>query len=752
MKKVMLALILIIMTLFINIPVHAADNDHYLIYDIENFSIKNDTITFEGWAFVLNFWNKGGENAKISITANGEKIKNETVTYYSNYDKDIYEANCIKYDKTKKCTDTYDTATCAIGNELSNCRYDNMKFKITIPVQSLIDEFGSDKVITFDLNILYTGNNKTYKKSIAVANDSTTLKNGDVIDGDNTKISISGISDYATIRVGNGRVVSEKGDFIYSSNYKWTEHKSFNIIKTSKNGKYPSIRMYNLAFNENNWGKCSGDGTQKYNCAISAPLGIAGKAIPGLTKTNGWAYATWLEIDGEVKITLGDPEEKTETCPKEYNNADETLYCEENGYYEQVVLKEITLTSTFSADDEKYNIKSNECTSHTGSITRKITANACITQKGFAQFDLQRNEIYSGGGFNFNVNYTGSATYEFCKENKNDYYITMKITDKYCCEDCCGGRCIACGTKGEEGYDPCCDRTPTYNCLKSKTSTTEITEESDEYDLVTEKMQTFLENPDHNAVTWSLDSNKVDKEKTLIEIGDWSSDYDKSEDSDTTHWEPGEEVTYELNFGLDTACINRQTAKVRYTTGRCNSDEVDGGELYYVPIKQGLETGRGTFPVKVSIDDVNVLKSETWSIDYECDVNCRQDLYNPDGSFKFIYRPISLSNPFPGRTPGDNWLPFMEDFNDGKRKATSKMTRDTVEYEINLTPEKIISIKDYNKNKFYTDLGTINNSGRSSYLNELGITNKVRNNNYSELGECSNNYCWPTGSLFDGAW
>ena len=624
-----------------------------------------------------------------------------------------------------------------------------------LQVKSLVDDIGVNKTITFKLRVTHNGQEET--KSIAVSSDSTNLKNGDVIDNKDTKLSISGISDTATIRVNDGRVVSENGEFIYSSNYKWIENESYNIIRTSKGGKYSGIRMYNLSFDENTFGKCDNLGTYNYNCSIPEPQPYAGQATHGSSKTNGWAYASWLEVDGSVKVTLGEPEEEN-GCPREYDNADENLYCERNGEFEQIVVEDIEIKNTFNEYDEEYytyNIQSSTGSGcmNDGSLTRTITTSACISQYGEATFKLDDNELYSGGGFNFYANYNSTTTYNFCQKSGNRYLITMKIKDKYCKRNGC---CPCDSDCGKNKNKCCCNK---IDCFKSKTKYYSVVEGSEEWDLVTEKAQKFLQKPNDNAITKSLDSNDVNNTE-MKKIGYWTvKPKNKTLDSngDTSHWEPGEEITYNLTFHLDRACINRQTAEVTYIdkNDQCKDSEIDGGILYYTPIKLGIREGVGYFPIQVSIDDVNVLKDKTWSIDYECDVECQQKLYNPNVSFKFIYRPINMSNPFPNkRTPGDNWIPFMDDVEAGKTKAKDKLTRNTPEYKVYLSEAEINKIKNYNKtnNYNYTSIKTISDGGRSTFLRDtLGITNLVKTNSFNKLGECTKN-CWPTSSRYDGWW
>lgn len=735
-KKIISIIIILTLFMFINTKeVKAAGSNHELIYDIENFNVTESKITFEGWAFINNYHNYGGSNTTITITAkSGNKSLSGKTEYNSYRNESLYQANCDRHKGIgKSCVESHDAATCK-GTNGSSCRYDNVGFKVVFSIEKLIKQLGDGKTINFELSV--TTNGKTQKNNIAVSTEASNVKDGDVIEGKNTIVKISDISDSATIRVGTGRVLATTaGDFAWGGGFYWAKNVSYKIksISNSTRSGFNALKIYELEYNYGSTTKCSSeDANGKYGCKKGYANNKSGNT--------GWAYASWLQVDGYVKIILGEVDEPTSKCPSPKNSKPGNLNCS-NGNYEQVKLENVNLVDRFAADYSKYNLKSQECSDHSGSITRTITATACITQSGVATFEIDQGNIYSGGGFYFSANYYSTTKYEFCKRSSR-YNVTMTITDKYCDEysSSCKISDTGCGEEGKNACYESCTKTR----LSSETKEYELTKNSEEWNLVTEYMNTLIAEPNDNATTQSLNSNVVGGGYETI--GNWSSSYSHS---NSNNWEPGEIVEYSLDFNLKRACINRKTSQVRYTTGTCNSSEIDGDILYYIPLKQKA----GSFPIKVTASDVNVLANQIWKINYECGVSCQQKLYENNGSFKFIYRPIDMSNPFPNRSPGNNWKTFMYDVNANKINATNKLNRNNLEYTVTLTPEDISNIKKYNKNaqennKNYTSLKTIDDSGFSYFLDTYGFDIQL-DNTYNKLGECTKE-CWQSDSMYAG--
>lgn len=194
-----------------------------------------------------------------------------------------------------------------------------------------------------------------------------------------------------------------------------------------------------------------------------------------------------------------------------------------------------------------------------------------------------------------------------------------------------------------------------------------------------------------------------------------------------------------MNTSINLACINRKTGKVRYVAGgSCTEDEVEGGNKYYIPLKDPDET----FNFRITSGNISTMTTTT--LDGMCGVTVKQKLYDKTtGKYKFVYRPVDLltdpqTTVFPGRSPASNWV-ILKNTENASRTGQYDllMKRDKVEYSAKLDTANIINIKNINENnKNYATFNTINNSGKSTILDSLGVT-RSSNMAYNKLGECN---------------
>lgn len=108
-----------------------------------------------------------------------------------------------------------------------------------------------------------------------------------------------------------------------------------------------------------------------------------------------------------------------------------------------------------------------------------------------------------------------------------------------------------------------------------------------------------------------------------------------------------------------------------------------------------------------------------------CDPTKEKCDTNNNGKIDIIYRTISLSNPFPNRTPGDNWNKnnYVSDYITNNRNVKEDEVYDKEPmYTIELTPSLIREIRNDNKSVNYGDLNLYCKDGnecRSEYIKEL---------------------------------
>lgn len=205
---------------------------------------------------------------------------------------------------------------------------------------------------------------------------------------------------------------------------------------------------------------------------------------------------------------------------------------------------------------------------------------------------------------------------------------------------------------------------------------------------------------------------------------------------------------------INQACINIYTGKVRYiSSGSCDSEnEVDGGHKYYIPLKY-MDS---KFNFNVYSGNISTLTTST--LNANCYVDVYQNFYDKDGGYKFIYRPVDITEPvttvFPSRNEGKNWTTLYNTNNGSSGSYDLAMKRDKTEYSVSLDPALIQTIKNINDkyNNNYASLTTLNSSGKSNVLNEIGISIES-GRNYNELGKCNRKYTYTSadGTIIDNS-
>lgn len=743
MKKIILTLAIIVISLFINTNVYAYERNPELIHDIEKIEITNDYITFEGWGFIGDLNNYGGSSTTIKIIASnnkGKKLSNKDMgnatIYNSTKNNVLYYANCFKWNDKGN----YTSGTCIQNNcnpkagHSPSCDYENVGFTIKFPVDKLLYEFGANEEITFNLEINTKWGNYDVTKSVDIAVHEEVIKNNYSNNNESFTIDFDKPSNIAVMHTDVGRVQSNEKEssdskikMKYGQSFIWYRHAKYKIVDTDivrNDSRFKGLRMYKLEYiplccDSLNVATGNGEGcevcskgesiaSELRNGYAFSTIKLDDSAIKldyyntmynkfGIKtkKEYAWAYASWVSLEGNFAIRF----KRIQNCPEEYDSTPKILQCE-NGTYSQV--KNYLIEKTDEVDRTLYpQYNYGNAGSCSSKIERTILGEATVTQKGNATFAITPDQVTSGRGFQISASYNGNAKYEICNE------VTYSLKYLYEVE--------------ENGKKIC----------HSKVITEIAKEGSQEWSIFTQEAQKLIGEPEHGAKIQSHDSNKVGTEK--VTFGSWKATYTNNTKGTSLSWEPGEEIKYELTFSHNKACINRQTSEIRYDIdGTCDEQtEIDGGLQYYTPLKQPT----GKFPIYATIRDINILKDQIWSLDYECGVNCNQKLYNEDLSYKFTYRPISLSNPFPNRLPLNNWVKLYED----KDAFTKAMSRDDLEYQVTLTPTVIAKIKQNNKNSKYTSLSGISKTGQSSFLNDLIGTD--RTNTFNNLGECNNN-CW----------
>lgn len=518
-------------------------------------------------------------------------------------------------------------------------------------------------------------------------------------------------------------------------------------------------------------------------------------------------YMYTIPAIAEVKIEYKSDEceyEKPNSCEAgESQNIPGELSCS-NGSYSENKNVDINMDRTIdesSRDELSYYTKHTDKGTCTTELSEKITGLVTVSQIGNANFALNPIKQYSGGGFDFNINYSSRASYSICDSlqyeitewypvytcptkgdtpgsiKSNGSYTTSSSTsygngnldgnqctynpvsittttfsyynyknDPQYYNDVCGGSAIRCnGTStcsctiySEQSSITesavqvgCASETTTYNCSGGNPAYN-CSNSSEEIKMLAEKMASYVNYPDFN-VNGQVDSKDSNDENALGMVsmnGKWTSSYDT-----ITEWYPDTFISFSARYELGKACINAKTANVRYIDKDSNCDsteEIDGGYLYYIPLKERTGT---SFPVEVYIQDLSFISVMNWPLNYSCGVECQQKLFDLDkGGYLYYFRPISLTDPFPNRDPGVNWINWISDRKNKERLEDTYSTQNNLEYTVTLTLDDINAIKEHNANseRGYLDY-SININGDSSFIQSSNVF-ILGNPNYSGLG------------------
>lgn len=149
---------------------------------------------------------------------------------------------------------------------------------------------------------------------------------------------------------------------------------------------------------------------------------------------------------------------------------------------------------------------------------------------------------------------------------------------------------------------------------------------------------------------------------------------------------------------------------------------------FYTPIKyNGKLYMSAKFENLTAINGINLdgwMKNITVTYDGKrnrasnCEINTYPRFYNSDNkTYKFIYRPIDINNPFPNRNAGVNWYSWYEEPANRNRLESSY---DKVEYQMKLDNQRVIDIKRYNNLHSYLDWYGISDSGKSDFVRDYG--------------------------------
>lgn len=200
----------------------------------------------------------------------------------------------------------------------------------------------------------------------------------------------------------------------------------------------------------------------------------------------------------------------------------------------------------------------------------------------------------------------------------------------------------------------------------------------------------------------------------------------------------GDTLTTTCTFFLPNAIIENYTGKVDYDLSRGTNYGINN--KYYTPLNF-----TGDYYITAELKYLNRLKKNSldgmtpdddWNITLNdrntCKINVQKRLYNnPEENenrkytFAFIYRPISIMDPFPNRNAGVNWFSWYKE--DSNKERLEKSYRN-LHYIATLDNIALQKVKSYNNNKDNAggySSWDFNSSGESEFINKNTFIERV---------------------------
>lgn len=700
-KKIFLFLFIIITSLSLLENVKAEKGNCGAVrYDVTNLNIRDEKITFTGWAFInctQNYTDYKGNDSSIVKSGGGQKIKIRAIDSNGNQvgsEKEVngsivnninYNFYCQQYyfqNEKSECEKAYNGTfpssgwnnRCTDGVAASQCLYQNVGFSITFNTSEWNVEDGTQ--IRFQIAVTNRDYQNKYNRSYsnwetlslnkAIKPDIKNNPNIEIVknsSGESVKVIIS----EGIFRDINGNYVVEtsdgtKGsctyvrkDYAHCKPYSWSDAVEGEVYKISsstigafKNGYSAStINEFKILGNTTTYSP------GRYIVYVEKGWRGERKRYPGSDKEMV-LYASWVKPTGEFVIKVYNDKKCKPSQPNIKASCNSS-------------------SSSFSSTCEELTVKTNDANDEI-----KSKANIKISQTGSITTILTPTNTYAGGGFKFGIMYHNTISWSLVKQYKGTI------------ED------------------------------------------------ITKEMQAKLK---ENFVDgFGLKNVKFGNEQ----IPD---DYFKQniKCQETGSFTNGNTLTTMCIVYLPNSVVENYTGNVTYKT---TDNNLGLNNKYYTPLTWNT---KNKYEITATIYGMDRLKESSviadsknkgtaWTGKWETTLNgassnCAIDLYPLYGQptknkdkFKyiFIYRPIDLNNPFPNRNPGMNWYDW---YNNTKNKERLESSYDREQYSITLDSQKTSEIKKYNKDELnkggYFDWKTMDD-GESSFIDKY--FDKKRNN------------------------
>lgn len=691
-KKIFLFLFIIITSLSLLENVKAEKGNCGAVrYDVTNLNIRDEKITFTGWAFInctQNYTDYKGNDSSIVKSGGGQKIKIRAIDSNGNQvgsEKEVngsivnninYNFYCQQYyfqTEKSECEKAYNGTfpssgwnnRCTDGVASSQCLYQNVGFSITFNTSEWNVEDGTQ--IRFQIAVTNRDYQNKYNRSYsnwetlslnkAVKPDIKNNPNIEIVKNSSGE-SVKVITSEGIFRDINGNYVIEtsdgtKGscahvrkDYAHCAPYSWSDAVEGEVYKISsstigefKNGYSAStINEFKILGNTTTYSP------GRYIVYVEKGWRGERKRYPGSDKEMV-LYASWIKPTGEFVIKVYNDKKCKPSQPNIKASCNSS-------------------SSSFSSTCEELTVKTNDANDEI-----KSKANVKISQTGSITTILTPTNTYAGGGFKFGIMYHNT--------------ISWSLVEQY------------------------------------KGTIEDITKE-----MQAKLKENFVDGFGLKNVKFGNEQIPDDYFKQNIKC------------QETGSFTNGNTLTTMCIVYLPNSVVEEYTGKVTYKQG----DNLGLNNKYYTPIDwnsnkkyeivatiSGMDRLKES-SVKADSKDKNKAWTGTWEYTLNgskdnCDINLYPLYGQPTGGKKnlkytFIYRPIDLNNPFPNRNPGMNWYDW---YNIERNKERLESSYNREQYSITLDSQKTSEIKKYNKDELnkggYFDWKTIEN-GQSSFIDK----------------------------------
>lgn len=668
--------ILIAIVLFIGLTIKANAEVGDLIYEITKLNISDTEngvkITFEGWAFIHltnNFRGdfrtgksnyqggptyEGGQEVMIVAEdqngnktylknilydgyngENAEKLKKYNFYYMQFFDKANANVKKEYYTNYNHLTNRYDSNTCGINDDYSQCIHEDIGFHIEFNIENL----NSDTTYKFYLYATNTDYNNKYNNYPNKASGTPGLK-GKKSNLYYDKRNWAGSDMYFYEDVLRN-MASSKAEITGKS---YSKDKVFVTVHNGMprlcNGTINNCQTIRSYIENNEYSLFGNKRIEDSECNIEYKCGPGDYVIsvdstglhPGTTNYDR-VYRSWAVPAGNTTITIKVKNDKK--CAVSEPAGNKIMSC--NNWKDlSSTCDELTVRNGSSSATVKVEQK--------GYITNIFKSNLVNEDK---KYDANS---YNGGWFKYGITYYNE--------------VSWSIVNLY-------------GNVGE-----------IESAMKSRLKL--LNNFQDNLNLTI----TGLE---------EITGNKLIKK--CSESGSFTN---------------GNKLITVCTFFLPSSVLENFNGTVNYLE---DENKANINNKYYIPldaknyeVSVKLENLSRLSEIQAKKDskDKNKVWFGTWNIDTNCLLKVTNRIYEPSGGgeengkvkYKFIYRPISLNNPFPNRFPGVNWYTwYITEGN--KDKKTLEDSYAKLEYYTELDNRAISKIKEYNKiNNYFNKVET----------------------------------------------